>query len=157
VYRIKSRVVGMGKPDPYALAGYSLIHGLMPWLPIYSLLEPGNESKIQHDWMSAICLGRDTTLHFSAGAPHTTRKLLAGSAIVNAQNRYKQIPLHLAAMCGVPDAYNILLEHGANPLVKYCCNCRPAYYLIGRYFVPEFCRITWAGLKAIYADKALYG
>jgi len=33
----ESRVVGMGKPEPYALAGYSLIHRLMPWLPRYSL------------------------------------------------------------------------------------------------------------------------
>jgi hypothetical protein len=45
VYRIKCRVVGMVKPEPM-LAGDSLIHGLIPWLPRHSLLDTGQKSNI---------------------------------------------------------------------------------------------------------------
>jgi hypothetical protein len=36
------------------LAGDSLIHGLMPWLPRYPLWEPWSGSKIQHQLIATL-------------------------------------------------------------------------------------------------------
>ena len=79
-------------------------------------------------------VGKMTTLHIAAGvgAYDVVRFLLFNGCKkhVNAQDRDKETPLHLCADYGNEKVFDLLLEHGASPLVRNVENQSPIELLI---------------------------
>ena len=57
------------------------------------------------------------------------RKLIAADpALVNVKDNQGQTPLHYTALCLNPDAVKLLIEKGADPLIKDLEERTPSYY-----------------------------